>query len=69
MLVSYVFAREIWHSVLHRLGFGAVAPQQDARSLSGWWCAIIKKVPKELKKDLNYLIILVVWELWKHQSL
>jgi len=33
---------------------------------SGWWRKTIAAAPKEARKGLNSLIILVAWELWKH---
>ncbi|WVZ88479.1 LOW QUALITY PROTEIN: hypothetical protein U9M48_034996, partial [Paspalum notatum var. saurae] len=65
LLVSCVFSREIWSTILRFIGLPTAAPQ-DERSFSGWWYRAISRVPKEMKKGLNSLIILVAWELWKH---
>jgi hypothetical protein len=46
----------------------AAAPLPDTNSFSGWWSQTVKRVPKEFKKGLNSLIILVAWELWKHRN-
>ena len=37
---------------------------EDSR-FSSWWS---KAVPKEIKKGLYSLIILVAWEIWKHRD-
>ncbi|WVZ53711.1 LOW QUALITY PROTEIN: hypothetical protein U9M48_004616, partial [Paspalum notatum var. saurae] len=67
LLVSCVFSREIWSTILRFIGLPTAAPQ-DERSFSGWWYRAISRVPKEMKKGLNSLIILVAWELWKHRN-
>jgi hypothetical protein len=66
ILVSCVFARQIWTSILHNLGLLAIVPQPGCTRFSNWWCQSIKKVEKSLRKGLNSLIILVTWEIWKH---
>nr|TKV94710.1 hypothetical protein SEVIR_9G313500v2 [Setaria viridis] len=33
-----------------------------------WWGKAIRTVPHDLRKGLNSLIILVAWEIWKHQN-
>ncbi|WVZ78922.1 LOW QUALITY PROTEIN: hypothetical protein U9M48_026563 [Paspalum notatum var. saurae] len=40
-------------------------PQPEERSFMGWWS---DAAPKDLKKGLNSLFILVVWEVWKHRN-
>jgi hypothetical protein len=35
---------------------------------SGWWRKAIAAAPKEIRKGLNSLIILVAWEVWKHRN-
>lgn len=35
---------------------------------SVWWSRAVRRVPKEKRKGLNSLIILVVWSLWKHRN-
>ena len=44
-----------------------MAPESTSR-FCGWWCHTLRSVPKEMRKGLNSLIILVVWELWKHRN-
>ncbi|WVZ52393.1 hypothetical protein U9M48_003457 [Paspalum notatum var. saurae] len=33
-----------------------------------WWSQSSKALPKDLRKGLNSLFILVSWELWKHRN-
>ncbi|KAJ1273975.1 hypothetical protein BS78_05G027600 [Paspalum vaginatum] len=33
-----------------------------------WWACSISLAPKEVRKRLNTLFILVVWELWKFRN-
>jgi len=35
---------------------------------SKWWCQAIKGFDKKMRKGLNYLIILVAWEIWKRRN-
>ncbi|WVZ55719.1 hypothetical protein U9M48_006344 [Paspalum notatum var. saurae] len=68
LLISRVFSHEIWTIVLSNLGMQALSPQPDGKSFSGWWSGAVNQVPKEVKKGLNSLIILVAWEIWKHKN-
>jgi hypothetical protein len=68
ILVSCVFAREVWLLIFQRMGLLTITPQPLAVHFTSWWCKAIQGVDKELKKDLNSLIILVVWEILKHHN-
>jgi hypothetical protein len=68
ILVSCVFAWQIWKSILHNLGLLAIVPQPGCTRFSNWWCQSIKKIEESLRKGLNSLIILVAWEIWKHHN-
>lgn len=68
VLIGCVLAREVWTSTLNSLGLNALAPQPGCRRFVGWWCTATKAVPKEMKKSVNSLIILVAWEIWKHRD-
>ncbi|WVZ52423.1 hypothetical protein U9M48_003478, partial [Paspalum notatum var. saurae] len=57
LLFSGVFSQEVWTLVFNGLGMSAVSPQLD-----------VNQAPKEVKKGLNSLTILVAWELWKHRN-
>ncbi|WVZ93822.1 hypothetical protein U9M48_039777 [Paspalum notatum var. saurae] len=68
LLISCVFSREIWTIVFTSLGMQALIPQPDGKSFSGWWSGAVIQVPKEVKKGLNSLVILVAWKIWKHRN-
>jgi len=68
LLVGCVFARQVWSLVLQQLGLLQLAPQPSATRFSGWWKRSTAAVPKDARKGLNSLIILVAWEIWKHQN-
>ena len=65
ILTSCVFTRQIWAAVL-QVGLTAAAPVGCSNSFSKWWRVTISAAHKNLRKGLNSLIILVVWEVWKH---
>ncbi|WVZ70726.1 hypothetical protein U9M48_019369, partial [Paspalum notatum var. saurae] len=68
ILISCVFTRQIWHSVLQHLGLAALAPSISNSRFNAWWKVAASNVLKELRQGLNSLIILVVWEVWKHRN-
>ncbi|RCV32070.1 hypothetical protein SETIT_6G228500v2 [Setaria italica] len=45
-----------------------LTPEPSASRLSKWWWLAISSVPKEVRRGLNSLIILVAWEVWKHRN-
>ena len=67
-LIGCVFAREVWTLILDGLGLRSLAPQPGCCRFISWWCTATKAVPKEMRKGLNCLIILVAWEIWKHRN-
>jgi hypothetical protein len=68
MLVSCVFSREVWASILQKLNLVTIAPQPNVGSFASWWYKAIQGKGKENKQGLNSLIILVAWEIWKHRN-
>ncbi|XP_062233892.1 uncharacterized protein LOC133931081 [Phragmites australis] len=68
LLISCVFARQVWFIVFQKFGLHNLVPQPDTSPLSGWWYRVIKGVDKQSRKDLNTFIILIMWELWKHRN-
>ncbi|WVZ52340.1 hypothetical protein U9M48_003412 [Paspalum notatum var. saurae] len=63
ILVGCVFSRQVWTSLLHSL----TPSVADTRFFS-WWARSSALVPKEVRKALNTLFILVAWELWKFRN-
>ncbi|WVZ75617.1 hypothetical protein U9M48_023654 [Paspalum notatum var. saurae] len=68
ILVGCVFSRQIWTSILHTLNFASLAPSAEDTRFFTWWARSISLVPKEARKGLNTLIILVAWEIWKFRN-
>ena len=67
LLLLCVFTLQIWFSVFIQLHMAVDVPGNWASFLA-WWRRVIRIAPKELRKGLNSLIILVVWEIWKHRN-
>lgn len=65
-LGNRVLTRQIWAAVFQKVGLTAAAPVGFSGSFSKWWRVTISAAHKNLRKGLNSLIILVVWEVWKH---
>jgi hypothetical protein len=68
LLVGCAFVREVWTITLQHFGLIQLAPQPAAARFLGWWRQAILAAPKEVRKGLNSLMILVAWELWKHRN-
>ncbi|WVZ97140.1 hypothetical protein U9M48_042695 [Paspalum notatum var. saurae] len=68
ILISCVFARQVWTLILQELSLPAIVLQPGCTRFSNWWCQSIKSVDKNLRKGLNSLILLVAWEIWKHRN-
>ena len=68
LLVGCVFARQVWAQVLQQFGLLHLAPQPAVDRFLGWWKRSSAAAPKEVRKGFNSLIILVAWEIWKHQN-
>ena len=68
LLASCVVARQVWFNLLRPLNLGNHVPRQRERCFADWWRKVIKKVPKDLRKGVNSLIILGAWMIWKHRN-
>jgi hypothetical protein len=68
LLVGCVFSRQIWAHVLQQLDLIHLAPKTAGSRFFGWWRRSSLAVPKEARKGLNSLIILITWEIWKHRN-
>ena len=66
MLLTCVFARTVWAVVGEALGKTGWGPTSDDE-LGAWMCA--KKGNGYLgNKDIHTMLLLVLWELWKHRN-
>jgi len=68
ILFSCVFSKQAWTIILQSLGLVGIIPTAADSRFYPWWARSSKQVPKELRKGLNSLVILVAWELWKEHN-
>lgn len=68
ILLSCVFTRQIWSLILQSFVLAAVAPTATAWHFSTRWGNTNRSSPKEKRKGLNSIIIIVAWEVWKHKN-
>jgi hypothetical protein len=66
LLLSCVFAREFWFSLMQRVGLLSAAPMSSNGSCLDRWDRISCEAVDLIQKGLNSLIILGAWTLWKH---
>lgn len=67
ILIQCMVVREVWFLALQQVGLSTLAPSLE-HTLHIWWIQAISRVPKELRKGLNSLVILVAWTIWKHRN-
>ncbi|KAG2537926.1 hypothetical protein PVAP13_9NG322373 [Panicum virgatum] len=60
--------RQCWLLISQHLNLVIAGPATSTTSFSAWWSITIKFVPKDRRKGLNSLIILVTWEIRKHHN-
>jgi len=63
LLVSCLFAQKVWKLIFQKLGLVNLSPL----NFSNPFFEFAVPNPKDQQDGLNSLIILVAWELWKHQ--
>ncbi|GJN03178.1 hypothetical protein PR202_ga20588 [Eleusine coracana subsp. coracana] len=68
LLTTCVVAREVWYKLLQPLSLASSAPRRRELSFADWWHKTMKKVKKEDRKGVNFLIILGDWIIWKHRN-
>jgi hypothetical protein len=68
LLLSCVFSRQIWFYVLEKFSLQALAPQPDEHSFEEWWDQVSRRIPDQVSKGLNSIVILVAWSLWNHRN-
>ena len=66
-MCSCVFAREVWHRLLHAVGLQSLTPGPDAK-LDDWWQLARKKLPKELRRAFDSAVLLSTWNMWKERN-
>nr|TKW13976.1 hypothetical protein SEVIR_5G136400v2 [Setaria viridis] len=68
LLVGCVFARQFWFQFLQHVGLAALAPQPTDSSFKDWWEKVELLVNGDMRADLNSLIILGGWTIWRHRN-
>jgi len=68
LLVSCVFTRHFWFSILQLFGLQTVAPQLDNQDFMEWWAGASNRFSGQVKKGVNSIIILGAWLVWKHHN-
>ena len=68
LLVSCVFARQMWFTMLQKFGQQVLAPGLDEESFEDWWANASERVAGQVQKGLNSIIILGAWNLWNHRN-
>jgi hypothetical protein len=68
LLISCVFARQFWFSLLQHVHLQELAPQLETNSFMEWWQRINEISLESIKKGPNSLVILGAWTLWKHRN-
>lgn len=68
LLVSCVFARQIWSTLLQKLGWAIVVPSTVDLSLADWWVSAHKRFTKAARKCFDSMVVLTSWCLWKERN-
>jgi len=68
LLVSCVFARQLWFNLLLRFGLQELAPNLEDEKFDDWWATASRRVTGLVLKGLNSIIILGAWNLWNHRN-
>ncbi|WVZ81062.1 hypothetical protein U9M48_028487 [Paspalum notatum var. saurae] len=68
ILSACVLSREVWAWVLRELRLDVALPPSFSSRFCSWWSKADASLEKGLRKGFNSLVILVIWELWKHRN-
>jgi hypothetical protein len=68
LLVSCVFTRQFWYTVLQQVGLQSLAPQQTDLVFDEWWEKTNMAASGITKRGLNSLVILGAWTIWNHRN-
>lgn len=68
ILTSCVFARQVWTTVLGRVGLQHLAPTLEFDTFKDWWRWAARRAPKAARKGMNSLLILTAWSIWKMRN-
>lgn len=64
------FAQVVWAQVLtgENLSTFVNAPPAQAGDIGEWWEATTRLLPKDRRRQVNGLIIYVMWNIWKERN-
>jgi len=68
LLVSCVFAHQVWFYILQRFGLQELAPNLEGGNFDEWWVNASGRVFGQVLNGLNSIIILGAWNLWNHRN-
>lgn len=64
LLLGCPYSREVWFKLLRASASQRLMPASDDL-LADWWLNSRKRLPKELHKGYDTMVVIVSWELWK----
>ncbi|KAM0849346.1 hypothetical protein ACQ4PT_053786 [Festuca glaucescens] len=67
LALGCVLAREVWHATLQRCNLSHLTPLADDMLIE-WWPDSRRRVPQQLRKGFDSLVLLMVWTLWKERN-
>ncbi|KAM0909610.1 hypothetical protein ACQ4PT_014711 [Festuca glaucescens] len=67
LALGCVLAREVWHAMLQRCNLSHLTPLADDMLIE-WWPDSRRRVPQQLRKGFDSLVLLTVWTLWKERN-
>jgi hypothetical protein len=68
LLASCMFARQVWAGLLQPVGLLELTPQPHDGLFEEWRRTVILRVPAQLKKGFNSLVVMGMWVIWKHRN-
>jgi hypothetical protein len=68
LLVTCVFARQVWSGLLVAIRLRELVPQPRVSSFEAWWLASSQQHQGQARSAFNSLVILGAWVIWKHRN-
>nr|TKW25275.1 hypothetical protein SEVIR_3G108000v2 [Setaria viridis] len=67
ILVNCSYAKQIWWGALSWLGRSCTFPDHPS-SLQDWWSHVRRLQPREMRRGIDTLFMLIIWHLWKERN-
>jgi hypothetical protein len=67
LLLACPLSRHVWHDTLALLRLTCRPPDNEP-SLSEWWILARQATPKQMRKGLATVTLLIPWLIWKHRN-